>query len=83
MSTARSSSWKLVALPTIGEKVKLLGRDYAFVEMTAENAPIGHVNPKLLTPNDWRVVPVLGVRRPGSAKKKGRGPPAPVGPVKL
>lgn len=72
-----------VALPTIGQKVRLLGRDYAYVEMTAENAPIGHVSAKLLSPNDWRVVPVRGVTRPGGAKKKGREPPPPVGPVKL
>ena len=45
-----------VALPSGGTTFTHRGRRYAFVEMTAKRAPIGYVDPRLLRPNDWRVV---------------------------
>lgn len=45
-----------VALPSGGTTFTHRGRRYAFVEMTAKRAPIGYIDPRLLRPNDWRVV---------------------------
>jgi transglutaminase superfamily protein len=45
-----------VALPAAGTTFSWDGSRYAFVETTAKRSPIGHVNPELLRPNDWRVV---------------------------
>ncbi|HZO15496.1 MAG TPA: hypothetical protein VFB62_19625, partial [Polyangiaceae bacterium] len=45
-----------VALPAPGTSFEWQGRRYAFVETTAKHSPIGHINPQLLRPNDWRVV---------------------------
>jgi hypothetical protein len=47
-----------VALPASGRSFEHRGRRYAFVECTAKGAPIGHMDPSLLRPNDWRAVPV-------------------------
>jgi hypothetical protein len=47
-----------VALPAPGRSFSWQGRKYAFVELTAKRSPIGHINPQLLRPNDWRVVPM-------------------------
>ncbi|MFW5740491.1 MAG: hypothetical protein ACOC1F_09005, partial [Myxococcota bacterium] len=47
-----------VALPASGRSFSHAGRRYAFVECTAKGSPIGHINPELLRPNDWRAVPV-------------------------
>lgn len=47
-----------VALPSSGRSFTYGGRRYAFVECTAKGSPIGHINPELLRPNDWRAVPV-------------------------
>jgi hypothetical protein len=46
-----------IALPAQGTKFTYAGRDYAFTEMTAKGSPIGHINPQLLAPNDWKPVP--------------------------
>jgi hypothetical protein len=46
-----------IALPSQGTKFTYGGRDYAFTEMTAKGSPIGHINPKLLSPDDWKPVP--------------------------
>ena len=45
-----------IAVPAPGRSFKYQGSKYAFVEMTAKRSPVGHINPKLLRPNDWRVV---------------------------
>ncbi len=45
-----------VAIPSAGQSFTHRGTKYAFVELTAQRSPIGHINPKLLRPNDWRVV---------------------------
>jgi hypothetical protein len=45
-----------VALPAPGTSFEHEGRRYAFVETTAKRSPIGHINPQLLRPSDWRVV---------------------------
>jgi hypothetical protein len=47
-----------VALPSGGTTFTYRGRRYAFVECTAEGSPIGHINRELLSPNDWRPVPI-------------------------
>jgi len=47
-----------VALPASGNGFTHQGTRYAFVEMTAKRAPMGHINPRLLRPNDWRAVPL-------------------------
>jgi len=46
-----------IALPEQGTKFTYAGRDYMFTEMTAKGSPIGHMNPRLLSPNDWRPMP--------------------------
>jgi hypothetical protein len=45
-----------VALPTAGSRFTWQGTSYAFVELTAPRSPIGFITPKLLRPDDWRVV---------------------------
>jgi Transglutaminase-like superfamily len=45
-----------VALPSGGTTFTYSGRRYAFVELTAKRAPMGYIDPRLLRPNDWRVV---------------------------
>lgn len=47
-----------IALPAAGQWFTFQGRRYAFVEMTAKGAPIGHIDPRLLRPADWRAIPV-------------------------
>ncbi len=55
-----------IALPSSGQSFTYEGRRYAFVECTAKGSPIGHVNRKLLRPNDWRAVSVRRVSRWGT-----------------
>jgi hypothetical protein len=45
-----------IALPAQGKSFKSDGRSYAFTEMTAKGSPIGHINPPLLSPDDWKPV---------------------------
>jgi len=47
-----------IALPAQGKKFTYAGRDYAYTEMTAKGSPIGHINPRLLAPNDWTPMPL-------------------------
>jgi len=47
-----------IALPVQGKTFTFAGTRYAFTECTAEGSPIGHINPELLRPNDWKAVPV-------------------------
>jgi hypothetical protein len=47
-----------IALPAPGTPFTYAGGRYAFTETTAKGSPIGHINPELLRPNDWRAVPV-------------------------
>lgn len=47
-----------IALPSPGTTFTHEGRRYAYTECTAKGSPIGHINPELLRPNDWRTVPV-------------------------
>ncbi len=47
-----------VALTAPGRTFTWQGRRYAFVETTAKRSPIGHIAPKLLRPNDWKVVKI-------------------------
>ncbi len=65
-----------VALPAGGQSFSWQGRKYAFVELTAARSPIGHINPQLLRPNDWRVVPMRYKKpgRPDVARPKGPKP---------
>lgn len=56
-STAHKHAMLGIALPTQGTKMTYAGRSYMFTEMTAKGSPIGHINPDLLTPDDWKVVP--------------------------
>lgn len=51
-----------IALPTGGSSFEWKGRRYAFAEMTAVGSPIGHINPELTSPSDWRVVPLAHQR---------------------
>jgi hypothetical protein len=69
-SDAHRHSMLGVALPAPGTKVTYKGRDYAFTEMTAKEAPIGWIKRDLLKPDDWIVVPVA-VRDPASKLDKG------------
>jgi hypothetical protein len=45
-----------IALPAPGTPFSHAGGRYAFTETTAKGSPIGHINPELLRPNDWKVV---------------------------
>lgn len=56
-STAHHHEMLGIALPAPGTKFTYAGRDYAFTEMTAKGSPIGHINPKLLAPDDWKPMP--------------------------
>lgn len=47
-----------IALPSPGTTFTHEGRRYAYTECTAKGSPIGHINPDLLRPNDWKAVPV-------------------------
>lgn len=51
-----------VALVTPGAHFQWQGRRYAFVEMTAKDAPIGYRNRRMRRPNDWRVEDLTGGR---------------------
>jgi len=66
-SAAHTHAMLGVALPAQGTKMTYAGRDYMFTEMTAKGSPIGHINPDLLKPNDWRVVPFKYPAGGGSA----------------
>ncbi len=55
-SEAHKHTMMGIALPSAGRSFKVEGKKYAFVELTARRSPIGHLNPKLLRPNDWKVV---------------------------
>ncbi|MCC6528155.1 MAG: hypothetical protein IT373_36245 [Polyangiaceae bacterium] len=55
-SEAHKHTMLAIALPAQGSSFTWQGRRYAFTEMTAAGSPIGHVNPDLLSPSDWRVV---------------------------
>jgi hypothetical protein len=54
-SQAHAHTMVGVALPVSGTTFTHQGRKYAFVETTAEGAPLGHLNPTMKSPNDWRV----------------------------
>jgi hypothetical protein len=69
-----------VALPAPGTSFTWQGRRYAFVELTAKRSPIGHIHPKLLSPNDWRVVEMAyqpvkppAIEEPQELRKGGGG----------
>ncbi len=47
-----------VAVPAGRERFVHRGREYAWAETTAENAPLGWLHPDWRTPNDWKVVPL-------------------------
>jgi hypothetical protein len=46
-----------IAIPAAGHTFRFGGREYAYTELTAKNSPIGHINPDLLEPDDWKIVP--------------------------
>ena len=79
-SNAHKHTMLGVAVPSPGRSFTYQGRKYAFVELTAKRSPIGHINPKLLRPNDWRVVRMkykpLG-RRPSPRDADDSKPAAP------
>jgi hypothetical protein len=62
-SDAHHHGMLAIALPVPGTTITHRGRRYAFTEMTAKGSPIGHINPRLLSPNDWKVQPVRLPRR--------------------
>ncbi len=47
-----------IPLPVSGSYFTYAGRRYAFTECTAAGAPIGYMDPKLKSPNDWTAVPI-------------------------
>jgi hypothetical protein len=61
-----------IALPVPGTKFTVGGREYAFTEMTAKGSPIGHINSRLLSPNDWKPAPFAYPDGGTPATKKGR-----------
>jgi hypothetical protein len=56
-SSAHRHAMLAIAIPAPGKSFKFGGRTYAFTELTAKGSPIGHINPELLRPDDWKVVP--------------------------
>lgn len=54
-STAHAHTMVGIALPAPGKTFTYKSRKYAFAEVTAIGSPIGHINPPLESPNDWRV----------------------------
>jgi len=58
-----------VRIPATGKSFTWRGARYAFLEITAERSPLGHIHPKLLRPNDWRVVPMRYAATGGRAMK--------------
>ncbi len=47
-----------IAVPTRGGTHRHRGREYAWAETTAENAPLGWLHPRFRSPDDWQVVRV-------------------------
>lgn len=83
-SNAHKHAMLGIALPVPGAKLSYGGRQYARTEMTAKGSPIGHVNPELLRPDDWRPVPFRVDAAPASEKPKpaiGVGVPRKTGPA--
>jgi hypothetical protein len=64
-----------VALTAPGKSFSWKGRRYAFVETTAKRSPIGHIDPKLLRPNDWQAVRLDydQIAKPSELKRKRPG----------
>ena len=54
-SNAHAHTMVGIALPAPGKSFTYRSRKYAFAEVTAIGSPIGHINPPLESPNDWRV----------------------------
>lgn len=76
-----------LAVPS-GKSFTYAGRKYAFTEMTAKGSPIGHINPHLLSPDDWKPMPFALPKAtaaapepstPGPTKKP--TPPRPTAPT--
>ena len=60
-SSAHKHAMIGVGMPALGKnKFSYGGHDYAYVELTAMDSPIGFITPKLLQPDDWTVVEVRG-----------------------
>lgn len=57
-SNAHKHAMLAINIPSSGTKINYEGRQYSFTEMTAKGSPVGYINPKLLSPNDWVPVPV-------------------------
>src|SRR5262249_936096 len=55
-SNAHHHEMLRTAPPVSGTKFTFAGRAYAYTEMTAKGSPIGHINPQLLLPDDWKPV---------------------------
>ena len=75
-SNAHKHTMLGVAIPAAGTTFTNRGTRYAFTELTAKRAPIGHINPKLLRPNDWRIQSMrynaLATAAPARSNKKRR-----------
>lgn len=80
-STAHKHAMLGIALPTQGTKMTYAGRSYMFTEMTAKGSPIGHINPELLKPDDWKVVPFRYTEGAKVAPAPTTPKPAPVKPA--
>lgn len=85
-SNAHRHSMLGIAIPTSGRTFTANGRRYAFAESTAVGAPIGWINPQLLSPNDWQSVhqpdtaPAVSRRALQRATRRQGNPPAPASP---
>lgn len=55
-SKSHAHSMLGIAVPSVGKTFDHRGTTYAFLETTAKGSPIGHINPELLRPNDWKVM---------------------------
>ena len=54
-SKSHAHSMVGIAVTAPGKTFEFRGRRYAFAETTAIGSPIGHINPPLLSPSDWKV----------------------------
>jgi hypothetical protein len=79
-STAHRHGMVGIALPVQGTTFSWSGRRYAFTEVTAKGSPIGHINPSLLRPNDWRAIPITIPSTPAPDPAPAKTAPRPTRP---
>jgi hypothetical protein len=57
-SSAHAHTMLGIAVPSSGQSFTVGSTRYAYAETTAQNSPLGFIQPALLSPNDWRTLPM-------------------------